>query len=501
MFMKGNVVAVNVSPQWPAGLIVSAAQPAYTLSADMGADLCATSLLLAWALATNAHDPLADRRQDTLPDWVVQLSRVKSHLKENFERIPNYVCQESVERFERRPGQAQAKRVDSLHFEVARVQDKELLAMPGAAGFEDRSLSAYMSSGVLGTGMFSTLPLSLFVANVARITLHQAGSGRHTRAGYDYEIPGFLGGLEIAAGQAKATVGVAGTFWVDAESMDLIRVEEHAVEVPPKVGMKKIDWTVDYARMRIGDSSVLLPQSADLVVTQLDGWERRNKIGFSGCREYTSESTVRFGDATELPPVEKNAPASQEGSASTTAIPGWKLSGTHPDSYRIFVDRAERREGRSSGTIVCTTAGCGDPGTLMQSFRADEYRGRRVRLSAWVKTKNAGRANLWMRVDGVDSKVLAFDNMSNRSKSGTLDWHRQEIVLAVPQRAVLIAFGLTLEERGQAWLDDVSLETADKKGHSTGQPVAGSPSGAQNTEARKQIAAKPLHPVNLNFEQ
>jgi hypothetical protein len=106
-----------------------------------------------------------------------------------------------------------------------------------------------------------------------------------------------------------------------------------------------------------------------------------------------------------------------------------------------------------------------------------------------------------MRVDGVDSKVLAFDGMSNRPKSGTLDWHRQEIVLPVPRQAVLIEIGLTLEERGQAWLDEVSLETVDKTVGTMGQPVAGSPSGAQNAETRKQIAAKPRHPVNLNFEQ
>ena len=468
----------------------------------MGGNLCATSLLLAWALATNPHDPLADSRQDALPDWVLQLSRVKNHLKENFERIPNYVCQESVERFERRPGQAQARKVDSLHFEVARVEDKELLALPGASEFEDKGLSAYMSSGVLGTGEFSTLPLSLFVANVARITLHQERAGLHAGPGYDYEIPAFLGGgLTISTVRARATVGVRGTFWVDAVSMDLMRIEEHAVDVPPQVGMREIVSTVGYARMRIGDSSVLLPQSADLMVTDLDGGERRNKIEFSGCREYVSESTVRFGDPTELPPVEKNMPASREGSASTTAVPGWKLSGTHADSYQILVDRAERHEGQSSGTIVCTTARCADPGTLMQSFRADEYRGQRVRLSAWVKTKNAGRANLWMRVDGVDSKVLAFDGMSNRPKSGTLDWHRQEIVLPVPRQAVLIEIGLTLEERGQAWLDEVSLETVDKTVGTMGQPVAGSPWGAQNAETRKQIAAKPRHPVNLNFEQ
>jgi hypothetical protein len=466
----------------------------------MGAHQCATSLLLAWALATNAGYPPADGWQDALPNWVLQLSRVKNHLKENFNRIPNYVCQEGVERFERKPGQAKAGKVDSLHFEVTRVQGKELLALPGAARFEDQNLRAYISSGVLGTGMFATLPLSLFVADVARITLHQKGA-RNAGPGYDYEIPAFLGGLDISTERARVTVGVRGTFWVDAENLDLTRIEEHAVDVPPETGMKKIDSTVHYARMRIGDSSVLLPQSADLTVTNLDGWERRNKIEFSGCREYVSESTVQFGDPAELPPVEKRLLASQDGSASSTAVPGWNLSGTHPDLYQIFVDHAERHEGQNSGAIVCTKARCADPGTLMQSFRADEYRGQRVRLSAWVKTKDAGRANLWMRVVGVDSEVLAFDDMSDRPKSGTLDWRRQEIVLSVPQGSVLIELGLSLEGRGQAWLDDVSLETVDKKFRTTGRRVSGTPSGSQNAETREQIAAKPLQPVNLNFEQ
>jgi hypothetical protein len=57
--------------------------------------------------------------------------------------------------------------------------------------------------------------------------------------------------------------------------------------------------------MQIGSSSVLLPQSAELVVVNLDGTEMRNEIKFSGCREYGSESTVRFGDPVDAPPVTK----------------------------------------------------------------------------------------------------------------------------------------------------------------------------------------------------
>jgi len=50
---------------------------------------------------------------------------------------------------------------------------------------------------------------------------------------------------------------------------------------------------------------MLLPQSAELVVMKLDGREMRNRIEFSRCREYGSESTVRFGDLAEPPPAGK----------------------------------------------------------------------------------------------------------------------------------------------------------------------------------------------------
>jgi hypothetical protein len=54
-------------------------------------------------------------------------------------------------------------------------------------------------------------------------------------------------------------------------------------------------------------------------------------------------------------------------------------------------------------------------GTLMQDFRANEYVGKRVRFSAFVKSQDLESwAGLWMRVDqgeGATPQVLAFDNM------------------------------------------------------------------------------------------
>lgn len=260
----------------------------------------AIGVCLAGAAFSNASE------QSTVPEWVLQLSRVKHHLKENFERIPNHVCSQTVERFEKRPGHAQFAQLDTLRFDVAYVQNKELLARPSDSGFEDRDISAYMSRGMLGTGAFSTVTTALFVADNGRIVSHrQAGSLPHSQTSYDYEIPQFLSGFEIATNRAKAVVGVRGTFWVDAESLDLTRIEEHAVDLPMTLEMSEVVTTVSYDRVRIGSSSVLLPQFAELAVSNRNGSERLNKTTYSECRQYGSESTVRFEDSVPPPPVVK----------------------------------------------------------------------------------------------------------------------------------------------------------------------------------------------------
>lgn len=62
-------------------------------------------------------------------------------------------------------------------------------------------------------------------------------------------------------------------------------------------------------------------------------------------------------------------------------------------------------------------------GTLTQWFRADEYRGKRLRMTAYVRTSGVERwAGLWMRIDGKEKTGLAFDNMMRRPVKGTTDW-------------------------------------------------------------------------------
>jgi len=93
------------------------------------------------------------------------------------------------------------------------------------------------------------------------------------------------------------------------------------------------------------------------------------------------------------------------------------LSGANAKAYEMALDHETVHGGKSSATIRCRNKHCGEFGNIVQTVKSDEYQGRRIRLSAWVKGNKAGHAGLWMRVDGPHSEILAFDNMQTREKA------------------------------------------------------------------------------------
>ena len=74
-----------------------------------------------------------------------------------------------------------------------------------------------------------------------------------------------------------------------------------------------------------------------------------------------------------------------------------------------------------------------------------------------------------MRVDYYTAAVLAFDNMQRRPIKGTKDWTKYEVVLYVPTEATAISYGVLLNETGQIWFKDVTIEIVDDSLEETGQ--------------------------------
>jgi hypothetical protein len=115
-------------------------------------------------------------------------------------------------------------------------------------------------------------------------------------------VPVLAGAYQVESGGIKALVGVRGTLWVDPQSLDLLRIEQRHVDLPPELKVHDIVITIAYRRTRIGSSEPLLPISSELIITDSSGGQKRNLIEFSGCREYHSESVLHFEEVVPNPP-------------------------------------------------------------------------------------------------------------------------------------------------------------------------------------------------------
>ncbi|MRH92640.1 hypothetical protein GFY24_35355 [Nocardia sp. SYP-A9097] len=146
-------------------------------------------------------------------------------------------------------------------------------------------------------------------------------------------------------------------------------------------------------------------------------------------------------------------------SAEGRLLTGWVLSESDPGKYEIGIDRTVRGRHSPAGYVRSRPNASGF-GTLMQMVKAESYRGKRVRLSAYVKTTgpDASSIGLWIRVNGHKGEVLLFDNMENRRIRGTTRWTQHHVVSDVPEQARYIAFGLLLEGSGEARISDMDLE-------------------------------------------
>lgn len=189
-----------------------------------------------------------------------------------------------------------------------------------------------------------------------------------------------------------------------------------------------------------------------------------------------------FMESQVVQSKEENVMAWNESSAPH----GWILAGSHPGDYETAIDLGSAHQGRASGRLQSRAERPGGFGTMMQSFRADRYRGGRFELSAFIRTEDVAQwCGLWMRVDGKHEEVLQFDNMGNRPIRGTTPWSRHIVVLDVPEDGESISFGVLLNGGGRVWIDSVRFEQVGPDVPST------------NLE---DPVALPEHPVNLDFE-
>jgi hypothetical protein len=145
-------------------------------------------------------------------------------------------------------------------------------------------------------------------------------------------------------------------------------------------------------------------------------------------------------------------------------VQGWGLTGTRADAYEIRCDDVFTD---CAIPILRTRAFKSEPfgmGSLTHQESAETWRGRRVELRAELRGGSIdGWAGLWMRIDGPEGKVLAFDNMQNRALRGTSSFQWYSVVLDVPPEAERITFGVLLHGPGAVFIRELAFGEVDRE--------------------------------------
>ena len=244
--------------------------------------------------------------------------QLRDQVIRNGARIPNYTCQEKVQRDRYEPiagrapsscdtllmgrnqndsqGQLKLDSTDWLHLDVVLTSDREIYSWVGASKFEDGEIDELVPEGAIGTGAFAAMLLGIFERREPKYLFE----GEITVEGrrlfeYSFVVPQAQSHYRVRAHKEWIITGYTGTMQVNPKTSELVRVFVRTEELPAATNSCEDDTTLEYGIVRLDGGDYLLPKVARQRFIGREGAEAENTMKFSACRQYQAESKVVFG--------------------------------------------------------------------------------------------------------------------------------------------------------------------------------------------------------------
>jgi len=214
----------------------------------------------------------------------------------------DYTCLETVHRYGKPArGDWDARFADTVRMEVLFTGAKEMYSAPGDRHFSEEHPEAFAGGGFSQNGLFG-LYLDNVVASGAALYQYRgeenlAGRGA---ARYDFTLPGLNQTLSLG-NNIEVLTGTKGTFWADPKSLDVLRLDVRADDIPPQFPVASSTAVLDYAPVRIGERDIMLLQSADSRMELRSGQVNRNLAELTHCRSFEAQSSISFAPAGSEP--------------------------------------------------------------------------------------------------------------------------------------------------------------------------------------------------------
>jgi hypothetical protein len=145
-------------------------------------------------------------------------------------------------------------------------------------------------------------------------------------------------------------------------------------------------------------------------------------------------------------------------------IKGWNTMGWHPyDLYEYGISDEVFYKDQKCAFIRSATSGPVVYGLLSQVFKAKQYRDKRMRFSAVIKSDGAHMTSaLLMTVEGPGHQWISYDDMYGKNITGTKDWERYKVVLDIPEESDFITFGIKVYGKGEVWISAITFDETEE---------------------------------------
>lgn len=127
----------------------------------------------------------------------------------------------------------------------------------------------------------------------------------------------------------------------------------------------------------------------------------------------------------------------------------------------FFADREVKHSGKRSATIIAQKARA-EPYVWSQDVADYIPTGKVVRLSGWVKTRDADLAAVAVQLQDANTQFIAFHTTQHKQEfRGTADWKPFTLRFPVPPGTARIGVLAMLRGPGQVWFDDFDLQVEE----------------------------------------
>ena len=307
------------------------------------------------------------------PDPVALLQRAVVRVRQTLDRLPDYVCRQTVDRSETWMGRiaiqsrlgkpdkdvvqedgcdwfvppqpSQRTVTGRLRVDVVLTNEGERYSWAGESRFENKEMLELAPLRENSSGAFGGLLRSIFAVDTAfdyrGETMEQ---GRALRV-YAFRVPRERSEYWFGTGSSRHLVACEGTFLLDPETADLVTLIVRSSDPPALSGACRARTTVHYTREEVNGSDILLPsQSLFEFVGSFQSEVARNSSVYSDCRP-------RGGGTVGL-----NAPVGgAKPGAGTQDLPALSLPEGLP--FRIVFTEAISKNSVAAGDTIAAKLG------------------------------------------------------------------------------------------------------------------------------------------------